>query len=299
MAGRIKRGIQLAKEALNVLKLDKELLWFPILSGIFSLILFAVFTILLFFYYGGSDLSKLEIQNAHYGILFVYYLVSYFFIIFFMASLVGAAHIRLKGGDPTVKDGLALAFKRIGKLFSWALISAIVGLIFRVIVDQIKKSDKIGPAGKIIAVIITAIIGLAWYLLTFFMIPILLFEDLGVFSSIKRSGQLFKKSWGETFVSNIGIGAFFFLFYIGGFILFMGIAIYLAFNVSFGAAVIAFLSFLLYVLVIVTISKTLQGIVLAALYIFATTGKVPKAFSPDLIKHAFVPKKKKGMLGGK
>ena len=104
-----------------------------------------------------------------FGAFFVFCLVNYFVIVFFNTALVGAATIRLQGGDPTLRDGLQLAWARKWVIFQWALLAATVGMILRMI------EGRSSLTGKLIA----GLIGLAWTLASFLVVPILSFEELG------------------------------------------------------------------------------------------------------------------------
>jgi hypothetical protein len=45
------------------------------------------------------------------------------------------------------------------------------------------------------------------------------------------------------------------------------------------------------------IGSSLQGVYNTALYLYATTGNVPEAYSKELIENAFAPKQVGGMKG--
>ena len=94
------------------------------------------------------------------------------------------------------RDGLALARQHIGKIFVWALITATVGMILRAI------QERSGIVGRIVI----GIVGIAWSVLTFFVVPVLLYEPVGVGESIKRSASIFRQRWGEQFIGNATIG---------------------------------------------------------------------------------------------
>ena len=107
------------------------------------------------------------------------YVALAFVTIFFNAAVIGTAMKRLKGEDATISDGLALARQHIGKIFVWALITATVGMILRTI------QERSGIIGRILL----GIVGIAWTVLTFFVVPVLLYEPVGVGESIKRSAR--------------------------------------------------------------------------------------------------------------
>ena len=136
MAGSIGNSVQLMKASMNVLKLDKELLIFPVMSGIATVLVTASFIAplaltggLTVFEEGGGDYLAMTV-------MFLFYVVMYTVIFFFNSALVGAALIRLDGGDPTVSDGLAIASKRMGSILGYAVISATVGMILNMIAEM-------------------------------------------------------------------------------------------------------------------------------------------------------------------
>ena len=135
MFDRMRRGWNLAKQSAEVLKLDKELLLFPILSGAACVIVMASFAIPII-YSGMLDGVADEANTGSQALLavlsFLFYFVSYFVIIFFNSALVACAIIRLKGGDPTVRDGFGAAMDRLPQIAGWALVAATVGMILKI-----------------------------------------------------------------------------------------------------------------------------------------------------------------------
>ena len=136
---------------------------------------------------------------------FVFYLVQYFIIFFFNSALVGAAMIRLDGGDPTVRDGLRIAELAHRADIGYAAIAATVGLILRLI------EERLGLIGRWIA----GLLGIAFTIATFLTVPILVSRDVGPIEAVKESATLLKKTWGENIIGNAGMGVVFFLFYLG------------------------------------------------------------------------------------
>ena len=126
---KISNSWKMMKASATVLRLDPELLIFPLLSGIATILVTATFVVP--FAVIGEGFGALEQMGEDPGYLgyvvgFLYYLVLYTVIFFFNTALVGAAMIRLEGGDPTVADGLNIAFGKIGVLLEYAAIAATV-----------------------------------------------------------------------------------------------------------------------------------------------------------------------------
>jgi hypothetical protein len=274
--GRIGRGWQLTKMSLRVIREDKEILIFPVLSGLFTILILASFIGGVFFTGGFDTLENGSTNWLMYVLVFLFYLVSFFITIFFNAAIIGCATIRMNGGNPTVSDGLRIAGKNVGKIFMWALVAATVGMIIRII------QERVGLIGKLIM----GALGVAWTIVTYFVVPVLIYEGFGPWGSVKRSASILKSTWGEALVGNIGMGAIFFLLSLPGiFGLFLGIAAIVTWGVWIGIAIMVVC--FVYLLVLAIIGSAAKTILLAALYRYATTGKVSEEFQGFSFKQPF------------
>lgn len=272
----IGRSIALVKTSWEILMQDKKLLAFPILSGILSIIVLLTFIVPLLF--TGAFMGHVPGGHlAYYAILFLFYLVSYFVVIFFNTALISCVNAKLQGGDMSVSEGLSAAAKHLPSIVAWALVSATVGLVLHLL------HERSGWIGKIIV----DLLGGAWALITFFVVPILVLEDKGVVDAVKESVSLIRKTWGEGIVGSGGIAL---VFVIVGIIGFLGVlaTVFLGNTVLFGLALAVFL---ILVIVLAILAAAMQGIFVTALYSYAKTGTVPQAFDRDLIANAFMPKK--------
>lgn len=242
---------------------------FPVLSGIVSIIVFATFILPLI-------VGQFFLGLFFYIALFAFYLVSSFVVIFFNTALISCVNARLQGRDMSVGEGLSNALSHFTSILGWALLSATVGIVLQLIRER----------GGIVGQIASAIAGGAWGLVTFFVVPVLVFEDKGVFDAIKESTSLIRKTWGETI---IGSGSIMLVFIIMGFIGFLGViaTLFLGSMMVFGIALVLFIAL---VIVLAVVAAAMQGIFVTALYSYAKTGTVPSAFKSDLIQNAFVQK---------
>jgi hypothetical protein len=285
----IGRSWNLAKESLGVIRKDPELMIFPIVSFIAGVVVAGVLGTLAFFtdsFGGDSTVSALGIV-----LIFLFYFVTYFVTIYFQVALVAAVKLRLSGGDPTLGYGIGEANKRLGAIASWAVIAAIVGLILRLLEGAARRSR--GGLGNIVAQIAIGLVGMAWSLATFFVIPVIAYEGVGGFEAIKRSAGVIKRRWGEAVVGQAGIGLIMFglAILVGGVFGIIGILL-LTNGSTVGTVIgIAFISIaVLGVLSIVVLAATLQSIYTAALYEYATKGQAPTIFSQNALDSAFRPK---------
>ncbi len=277
MFQRLSNSWELVKESFRVLQADKELVVFPLISSIGVVIITLTFIFPMLFAGFFDNIFRGGGELAGFLVLFLYYIVQYTVIFFANTALVGAAMIRLRGGDPTVRDGLSIAGSRFFTILGYALISATVGMIFRAIAQR-------GGLGRIIV----SIIGFAWNVGTFLVVPVLAVENVGPIDAIKRSVQLLKQTWGEQIAGNLGLGAFFGLVMFAWIVLGIAGIVLLATGVQSVALTIAAVIIFLLVLVLVgLVHSTLNGIYTAAVYQFATEGKVSGFFSQGLVQDAF------------
>jgi hypothetical protein len=279
MAGRFTRSLALVKASWSVLKSDKELMLFPVFSLIATVLVVVSFLVpAVAAGWVGEQSHAAEPDAAVYVWTLVFYIVAYFVTIFFNTALVGAAMMRLDGQDPTVRDGLSIAWARVGRIFGYACIAATVGLLLRAI------EERIGWLGRIVV----ALIGVAWTLATFLVVPLLVARDIGPVDAVKESAQLLRRTWGENLIGNAGMSLAFIVAYV---LLLIGCGAILGAGMSFNLPVVAGLAVVLGIggfIVLTTLQATLQGIYSAALYRFASDGDAGVAgFEPDLLQQAF------------
>ena len=200
-----RRSYAIFVESLRVLAKDKEILIFPLLSGVITIIAFVT---MVFAGVTSGLLREFQAGNRVLGyvVLFVWYFVSWFIVLFFNVAVIACASIRLRGGDPTVADGFRASVQHLGRIVTWALISATVGVILRVIAER----------AKLIGRIVSGLLGAAWSIATYFIVPVMIFEGRSIRDSVKQSTQLIGKTWGESLIAAGGIGAFIMLLAVGG-----------------------------------------------------------------------------------
>lgn len=286
MAGKFARSWALMKASAAVLRSDKSLLIFPLLSGVCTLLVAASFLVPvgLMAFGGGQGAADFQerMSVGAYLLMFGFYLSQYFVIIFFQTALTGVALAHLRGEPTSVGAGFALARSRLGHILGYALIAATVGVLLRMV------QERLGVIGRLVV----GFLGLAWTVATFLVVPILASQDVGPVDAVKRSVELLRRSWGENLIGNGGLGLVFGLL--------MFVAALLAAALIVGAvalqstlaivlaAVVAVLGFVLLGL----IQSSLQGIYSAALYRYAEAGEASVGFDQGLLEQAFRSKQK-------
>ncbi|MBX9789894.1 MAG: hypothetical protein K2Y37_13335 [Pirellulales bacterium] len=279
MFERISSGWQLTKQSFNVLRMDKELLLFPALSGLACLLVLASFAVPLWATGFAEEVARDENRQANvlgWIVLFAFYLANYFVIVFFNSALVACAVLRFNGENPTLRDGLSAAMARLPQILGWALVAASVGVILRAIES---RSEKVGA-------FVAGLLGMGWSIVTFFVVPVIVIERAGPVQAVKRSTAILKKTWGESLTANFSVSSFTFLFSIPAiFLLVAGIVVAGIENPVVGGVMIG--AGLLWILAVSLVSSAMTAIVLAALYMYAATDRVPEAFDQSLLVGAF------------
>lgn len=267
---------KLVKAAASVLAADRELVIFPILSTIGVLIISLSFAVPLFLsnFFDSVFTNKLGFMG--FVVAFLFYLVQYTVVFYANTALVGAAMIRLNGGNPTVSDGFRIANSRFGAIVGYALISATVGMI-------LKALSRRRGLGRFIV----SLIGMAWNLATYLVVPVLAVEGIGPIAAIKQSVNLLRKTWGEQIIGNFGLGL---IFGIAGLLVVIAVIpiFLLAANYQSLVLFIVALGLLFLLLTILgLINSSLNGIYTAAVYQYASTGKSSNFFDDQMVKNAF------------
>ncbi len=277
---RMSNSWAMMKASATVLRLDTELLIFPLLSGLAAIAVTASFVAPIA-YFGGVETFE-AVGDARYLVYaggFLYYLVLYTVIFFFNTGLVGATLIRLDGGDPTVGDGMSIAIKKLPTILEYAALSATLGVVLRAI------EERVGVLGRIVV----GLIGMSWTLTTYLTVPVLVSKDVGAIDAVKESASIFKRTWGEQVVGNAGIGLATFMLFavmtgVGVPLVILVSSINEAFAIPMGITLGVGYFFL------ALLSAALKGIYSAALYRFATTGDAGEQFNAAMMEQAFRPK---------
>src|SRR5207247_1002676 len=263
---RLRIGWHLTKVSLGILRKEKGLIVLPFLSLLLTGAAWFVFLITIFFF-TATPTNPFGYWLFYVGLAIVYY-VTFFVSIYFNAAVMGAAMIRLNGGDPTISDGLKVARENIRRIAGWALVTATVGLILRAI------AERFGFIGRIIA----GAFGAAWGIITYLVVPVLIFEKIGPWAAVKRSGSLLRQTWGEAAGGYLSLGGIIVLLALPALLVpLLGFALggVVGLAIGLGIAVV-------YWLILGLVGSAAQSILVTALYRYATTGKLGFGFPENL-----------------
>ena len=279
----IGRSFRLLKLCLHVLAVDKELIFFPIFSTFGVILVFLSFTGIGFGIGAFDRLEEGTTGTLDYVVLFAFYVFSYFIIIFFNSALVFAAHERLAGGDPNIRSGLNGAFHRVITIFKWAVIAATVGLILRILAGQARER---GGILGIIGHIVVQLLGAAWTMVTFFVVPLIVIEHRSLGDAFKKSLSMLRRTWGEQVTANFGLGIAGLIVGLVAFAISAALFFVLSLIGTFGV-ILAIVIGATLLAGVALVFATLDGIFKAALYNYATDGQVPSLFPDDVVRDAF------------
>ena len=281
------RSWHLFKSTWAVLMADKELMLFPLLAAIVTVIASVILlgggmTVLAASPQVQQTLAAADSGDgnpvatfAFFVLMFFYFLVMSSISTYFMTGLAGAALKRFEGGDPTFGDGVRIANSRLGSIFGFAMINATVG----VVLSALRSRENAG--GRIAA----SLGGAAWNITTFLTVPVIAAKGLGPIDAIKESGSLLRHTWGEQIVGSAGIGFFF------GFLILIAVALGGFLAVAVSGSIAALVTVVILTLIIVAtlavVNSSLNGIYRASVYHYADTGEVAPQYEAELIESAF------------
>lgn len=280
--GKWKASRVLFSKSWEIFKEQKNLVMFPVwsfLTSIVALIVIGLLTLISTigtgFLANFSEISKIE-EATSTSILIggiIVTIVLQIIATYFNAGIIKSTNEYLSGNKIDNKKSLRAINKKKNIIFGWAVINASVGIILR----------QISERSKILGKIVTAIMGAAWSITTYFMLPILVIEDIGIKLSGKKSVNLIRKTWGEAFLTNVGVGLA-----MAGFV-FLGIIpmVLAILSGSLAVIVIVGILFFIYIIGISLISSVLNTIIKVILYRYASGMLLPESINTEVINSIF------------
>ena len=275
--GKLATGWSLAKASWAVLKADRSLAIFPMLA----LVCAAVASLLL----GSVGVAVANGTGVKWLVLLFILAAIYvavFFLVYFNVALAGAARLSIDGRDTSLRDGLAVARSRRKVIAGWALLEVGLGLLISLL-GSLLSGGRGGQGG---ANILSVMVGAAWSVASFFVIPVLALEGLGPRAALKRSVALVREHWGEGVVGRTGIGSVVFLV-AGVPVLGMCVGVNELDKAHSSFATPATLVLLIAVIAAFALGKSLGIIFRVELYHYATKGKLTGNFAQRDIDATF------------
>lgn len=283
MFAKIARSWTFAKIAYGMIWDNKQLLLFPILSTIATLIVLATYIAGLF---GFGIIEHVEgemlvsNEGVLYAALFLFYFCTYFVIVFFNSALAACALQFMKGEEPTLNAGLSIAMKRLPQILAWAALSAVIGVVLQAIENA---NEKVGA-------FVASLLGTAWTVLTFFVVPVIIVEGAYPVTAIKSSGATLKKMWGEAFAGNFSLGILAFLVTAPVLVLLFVLGMWAAGAENMAVVIFAVIAGVCAILVAGAFTSAAGLVFKVLLYQHATGSSIPEGIDTALFDDAFKAK---------
>ena len=258
---RIKTGWTLTKDSASVVRDNPKLLIFPLLATDASAGFLVVFFVPML-------IANLVGSGLEYAALFVWYFATTFLSTYAAAALVHATNEVFHDRDPSVRGSFSAVSSRLGPIVAWSLISATVSVVLK----SLEDSDN--P----IAGILATLFSIGWAIMTFFIVPVIVFEDVSITSMFSRSAETFRNTWGETLGAGFGVTLVVGLF---GLVLALGaiaVSLLLATVSPLAGGVTAILLLVGVLALTYLLSQTIWAVAKTALYVYAAEGRTPSQF---------------------
>ena len=267
----------MAKLGIAVVRADPELMVYTLLSALFSLVAIGAAIS------GSVGLDAIATDSecvgedcgsalafAHMAIWFLFYMIVSIITVFWNAAIIASAYERLSSGtNSSFSYGIGQAIRCLPQILVWGVIAGTVGLFIQILEALAHNDDSPLPL-RIVAGLASFIIGIAWWIVTFFMIPMIVLERAGVLDSMGRSTDLFKRTWGEDVTSHIGTGLLMFL----TILVVTGISVPLMYFGDFGI-ILGIVILAVGLLFTVLFFSTVESVNRASLFYYAKTGEAP------------------------
>ena len=247
--------VELTKASWHVLRRHPRLIWFPILSVLAATFVFASLIPIIA---PGDD-------GTPWPTMLVFLFALHAVHVFFLVGLTNEALRALRGeANVSISGGLSAACGHVPSILTLSAVTGSIGLVL----EAMGRSRS--PALRFAR----TVFGTGWSLVTYLAIPVMVQERRGGIPSLRRSGDLFRKTWGETTLSEVGLRVF------TQYFIFLLVIVAVILLQMFGDdSVFALLLIIGLVGLAIGVIGSLEAIYRAALYVFASEGVVPDAFA--------------------
>ena len=277
----------LTKQSWSVLRADKHLMVFPLVSSVLTVLVIVSFFIPavviaapLMAASGAKDTDDLPVvwEVAGAAVLFVVYFVVNAIVVFFNAALISCAMARFNGEESGAVAGMKAALRRWPQILGWAAVNATVGVALQLL------KERAGWIGRLVL----GLVGAGWSIATFFVVPVLVVEGVGPIKAVKQSFGVLKKTWGESAIAQVGVSAVMTVISLGVVLVTAGLAVALMAGAGLMVPGLIVIGLGVVALVLVAlVGSTLKMILVAACYRMATTGLVPEGFEGSSLRGMF------------
>ena len=282
----ISRSWRFATTSYGILWRNKSLLLLPIMATMAAALVVASFLAPLWATGALAEWSK-QMDN-HQGlsteqkvtiaiITFLFYFCNYFVIVFFNSALVAAALRAIEGEPVSLTEALAAAGKRLPQIAAWAALSAVIGVLLKMIENTHERAGAL----------VSAVLGTGWTVMTFFVVPTIVVDGLGPIAALKSSLSILKAQWGKALVGNASIGLLGFIILLPVYLIAGGLAALGMYSQDMKVMVPCLTGAVLLGVLAAAVSGAADMVFRALLFNFATGRTLPPEIEAEDLKLAF------------
>ena len=282
--GRFSRGIRLVGIGFTMVRDEPGLVLVPIVAFFAQLVIVGLAVLALLpglraMHDSAQTGGTTHLSAAQWAIVVVAGVLTMFVSVVSHATIIARVMARFHGQQVSNTEAARAALTKSPQLMAWAFINYVVVSILR----------SIGNRG-ILGLLVGALLRAGWMLASFFVVPVILFEDKGALASIKRSVELCRARWGENIVGNGALGV------VGFVAILLDVAVAMVVGMVFAplGAVVGSIGLVVILLVLTVASAAFN----AALYWYAVTDQSPGQYSIGDLQSAYRRNSRKtGSLG--
>ena len=276
--GRFRRGLRLVGIGFAMVRDEPGLMAVPVVAFLIQLAVIGIGTLVLLPVIrsasratdaaGGSTANAIHLSPAQWLVVVAVGVAVTFVSVVSHATIIARVMARFHGERISNVRAAAAALTKSPHLLAWAFINYVVIRVLR----------SVGRRG-ILGLLLGSLLRAGWMLASFFVVPVILFEDRGAASSIKRSVQLCRARWGENVIGNSTIGIIGFAAVVVDVVVAVVLgSVFAPLGVAVGAIG------LVAIVLVVTVASAAFN---AALYWFAVTDQTPGRYSVDDLNSAY------------
>lgn len=279
---KFQRSWEITKLTFSILKKDKVMLLFPMLSSLFS-ILFIVTLIVPFVVLSIFGITNSNEISMLLVLFFVYFGLA-FLATFFNVCVVYYTKKIFNGEQVGFKDTISFGVSNLKLILYWALVSATVSVLIRILEHATRR---MGGVGQVISRMVLATAAMGWAVATVFVIPSIVYNKKTPFDAIKESVNTLKKTWGESLIRYAGLNIIQFIITLLGIIILGGLT-FVSFMINLYLGIIMLTITILFVIIVSLVFQVANDIFNTALFEFAQNGKIPTGYNQKALSDAFV-----------
>ncbi len=136
----------------------------------------------------GGELSSSPLVYVAAQFVMMYFLLN-FIALFFNSALLICVISRLKQEPCSIIKGLGIASTKIMRIFGWSLLTGSVGLLL----NLAERSNGLFRN------LVVGLINCSWSVVSYFVLPLIIIDDLSPLAALKKSYQSFKGNWRKMF----------------------------------------------------------------------------------------------------